>query len=55
MLANAMAEQLGWTRKRFAASRALLQTLGFIELVAPASSNPPQFIILVRGVVDIDH
>jgi Bifunctional DNA primase/polymerase, N-terminal/Primase C terminal 1 (PriCT-1) len=37
VLANAMADKLGWSRKRFAATRTLLHTFGFIELVAPAS------------------
>jgi hypothetical protein len=41
VLANAMADQLGWSRKRFAATRALLQTLGLIQLVAPASFRSP--------------
>jgi hypothetical protein len=41
VLANAMADQLGWTRKRFAAARALLQALGFIQLVTPASFRSP--------------
>jgi hypothetical protein len=41
VLANAMADQLGWTRKRFAAARTLLQTFGFIQLVVPASFRSP--------------
>jgi len=41
VLANAMADQLGWTRKRFAAARSLLQGLGFIRLVVPASFRSP--------------
>jgi Bifunctional DNA primase/polymerase, N-terminal/Primase C terminal 1 (PriCT-1) len=41
VLANAMAAQLGWTRKRLAAARTLLQTLGFIRLVMPASFRSP--------------
>ena len=41
VLANAMADQLGWTRKRFAAARTLLQNLGFIQLVIPASFRSP--------------
>lgn len=41
VLANAMADQLGWTRKRFAAARALLQRRGFIQLVMPASYRTP--------------
>ena len=41
VLANAMADQLGWTRKRFAATRTLLETRGFIQLVAPASFRSP--------------
>ena len=40
-LANVMAEQLGWTRKRFAAARILLQALGFIQLMIPASFRSP--------------
>ena len=41
VLANAMADQLGWTRKRFASARTLLQVLGFIQMVAPASFRSP--------------
>ena len=41
VLANAMADQLGWSRKRFAATRALLESLGFIKLVAPANFQFP--------------
>jgi hypothetical protein len=41
VLANAMADQLGWTRKRLAAARALLLTLGFIRLVEPAGFRTP--------------
>ena len=41
VLANAMADELGWARKRFAAARALLETLGLIKLVAPASFRSP--------------
>jgi hypothetical protein len=41
VLANAMADQLGWTRKRFAAARSLLEGLGFIQMVAPASFRSP--------------
>ena len=41
VLANAMADQLGWTRKRFAAARSLLQAFGFIQLVMPASFRSP--------------
>jgi hypothetical protein len=41
VLANAMAGQLGWTRKRFAAARALLEMLGFIQLAASASFRSP--------------
>ena len=41
VLANAMADQLGWSRKRFAATRALLRALGFIQLVVPASFRSP--------------
>ena len=40
-LANAMADRLGWTRKRFAAARRLLQAFGFIRLVMPASFRSP--------------
>ena len=40
-LANAMAEQLGWSRERFAATRTFLETLGFIQLVLPASFRSP--------------
>ena len=41
VVANAMADQLGWTRKRFAEARQLLQTLGLIQLVALASYRTP--------------
>jgi hypothetical protein len=41
VLANAMADQLGWSRKRFASARTLLHTLGFIQLIAPASFRSP--------------
>jgi hypothetical protein len=41
VLANAMADQLGWTRKRFAAARTLLERLAFIQMVAPASFRSP--------------
>jgi len=41
VLAKAMADQLGWTRKRFAAARTLLQTLGFIQLVITANFRSP--------------
>jgi hypothetical protein len=41
VLANAMASQLGWTRKRLASARLLLLTLGFIKLVAPAGFRSP--------------
>jgi hypothetical protein len=41
VLANAMADQLGWTRKRFAAARTLLKALGFIQLVTAASFRSP--------------
>jgi hypothetical protein len=41
VLANAMADQLGWSRKRFAATRMLLHTRGFIKLVMPASFRSP--------------
>ena len=41
VLANAMADQLGWTRKRFAAARTMLQVLGFIQLVKRASFRSP--------------
>ena len=40
-LANAMADQLGWSRKRFAAARTMLQALGFIQLVMRASFRSP--------------
>jgi hypothetical protein len=44
VLANAMADQLGWTRKkRFASARTLLHALGFIQIVAPASFRAPAF------------
>ena len=43
VLANAMADQLGWTRKRFAFARTLLQALGFVQMVAPASFRAPAF------------
>ena len=43
VLANAMADQLGWTRKRFASARTLLQALGFVQMVAPASFRSPAF------------
>ena len=46
VLANAMADQLGWTRKRFAATRTLLESLGFIRLVAPASFRSPALYCL---------
>ena len=41
VLANAMADRLGWTRKRFAAARTLLQALGFIQMVTPANFRSP--------------
>jgi hypothetical protein len=41
VLANVMAEQLGWTRKRLASARALLEARGFIVLVMPASFRSP--------------
>jgi hypothetical protein len=41
VLANAMADKLDWSRKRFAAARVLLQELGLIQLVAPASFRSP--------------
>jgi Bifunctional DNA primase/polymerase, N-terminal/Primase C terminal 1 (PriCT-1) len=41
VLANAMADQLSWSRKRFAAARTLLEHLGFIQMVAPASFRSP--------------
>jgi hypothetical protein len=41
VLANAMADQLGWSRKRLAATRRLLEERGFIKLVAPASFRSP--------------
>jgi Bifunctional DNA primase/polymerase, N-terminal/Primase C terminal 1 (PriCT-1) len=41
VLANAMADQLCWSRKRFAATRALLESRGFIQQVAPASFRSP--------------
>ena len=41
VLANAMADQLGWSRKRFAAARTLLRSFGLIRLVAPASFRSP--------------
>ena len=41
VLANAMANQLRWTRKRFAAARTTLQTLGFIQLVTRANFRSP--------------
>jgi hypothetical protein len=43
VLANAMADRLGWTRKRFASARPLLHALGFIQMVAPASFRAPAF------------
>ena len=55
VLANAMADQLGWSRKRFAAARTLLRSLSLIQLVAPASFRSPQSIVSVHGVVDFDH
>ena len=39
--ANAMADQLGWTRKRFAEARSVLVLLGFIEEVIPAGYRSP--------------
>jgi hypothetical protein len=41
VLANAMADSLGWTRKRFAAARTLLEGLDLIQLVAPANFRSP--------------
>ena len=41
VLANAMAHQLGWSRKRFAATRVFLEALGFIQLMVPASFRSP--------------
>jgi len=41
VLANVMSDQLGWTRKRFASARALLEARGFIVLVMPASFRSP--------------
>jgi len=41
VLANAMANQLGWTRKPFAAARNLLRALGFIQLLTAASFRSP--------------
>ena len=55
VLANAMADQLGWTRKRFAAARTLLERLGFIQMVAPASFRSPAVYRLGAWVVKIDH
>ena len=46
VLANAMADQLGWTRKRFAAARTLLEALGFIQLVLRASFRSPALYCL---------
>ena len=43
VLANAMADQLGWTRKRLAFARTLLQALGFVQMVAPARFRAPAF------------
>jgi hypothetical protein len=54
-LANAMAARLGWSRKRFAATRELLESLGFIRLIAPAGYRSPPFYRLVHGVVEFDH
>jgi Bifunctional DNA primase/polymerase, N-terminal/Primase C terminal 1 (PriCT-1) len=41
VLANAMADQLGWTRKRFAAARTLLEACGLIQMITPASFRSP--------------
>jgi len=49
-LANAMADQLGWSRKRFAAARTLLESLSFIQLIAPASfRSPPLYRLCAWG------
>ena len=55
VLANAMSDRLGWSRKRFAVTRRFLHALGFIKLVAPARFGPQRFIVSVHGMVDIDH
>jgi Bifunctional DNA primase/polymerase, N-terminal/Primase C terminal 1 (PriCT-1) len=48
--ANAMADQLGWTRKRFAEARGVLVLLGLIEEVIPAGYRTPAvFKFGVRG------
>ena len=56
VLANAMASQLGWTRKRFAEARQLLQALGLYP-ISCASELPDlrPSIVWVHGVVKIDH
>jgi hypothetical protein len=41
VLANAMADQLGWTRKRFAAARTWLEACGLIHMITPASFRSP--------------
>ena len=51
VLADAMADQLGWTRKRFAAAGSLLQALGFIQMVTPANFRSPAIYRLGTGVV----
>jgi Bifunctional DNA primase/polymerase, N-terminal/Primase C terminal 1 (PriCT-1) len=48
--ANAMAGQLGWTRKRFAEARRILSLLGFIELVTPGGyRTAPVYKFGARG------
>jgi hypothetical protein len=50
VVANAMADQLGWSRKRFASARALLLKRGFLETVRPGGFRyPPLFRISAWG------
>jgi Bifunctional DNA primase/polymerase, N-terminal len=50
VVANAMAEQLVWPRKRFAAARALLLDRGFLELVRSGGYRfPPVFRLSAWG------
>ena len=41
VLANAMSDQLGWTRKRFATARTVLRVPRLIRLVMPSSFRSP--------------
>ena len=57
VVANAMAEKMGWPRKKFAAARSYLEARGLLVMVKPPikGGGPAVYRFGGNGVADIDH